>query len=247
MTRNDNQPNQVTFGEIGKGLDQGIETGDALRVAGLQHLQRMRAIKGASLAREETRLTKKYGEQSPLVKETAARRATNDSLQQQVDVALARAQTPSVAPDPKAWILHGCVRDAAGAGQANLTVALYDANGRQIEALKYACTDKNGYFQLKTSQGVPRAPITDAAGASETIARAAGGDSGSSAFIHVTDSSGATLYKDSASVTPTLGEVVYREIFLDGRGGQCAPPGGAKPTMPSGGKDKPASKDKSKR
>lgn len=241
MIRKNDEQKKVSFGEIGNGLNQGLESADPLRLEGLQTLQRVRAVKDTSLAREQERLAKKYGVQHPRVQAIAAKREANRELQQDVEVAVQRAQTPAVTPDPKAWTLHGYVRDAAFHGIRHLKVALYDDKKRWVEELGYACTDANGYFRLAPTAGA--APESEQVPAAEDVqeklSRAAAGKPSRRLYIHVSNADDVTLHIDEDPVTPKLGEVVYREIILDGDIEGCPPPGGGKPSKPTrdGGKD----------
>ncbi len=247
MIRKDDEPKQVTFAEIAKGLDQGIENADPMRLAGLQTLRRVRAIKGTSLAREQARLERKYGPRHPRVQALAAKREANRELEREVEIAVQRAQTPAVQAVSDAWTLHGYVRDASFRGLSNLTVALYDEKNRWIEELGQACTDADGYFRLtvKSEAGPKPDTPTESNEVQEKLARAAAGEAPRrSAYIHVTNKDGATIYIDKEAIIPKLGEAVFREIFLDGEDG-CPPPQGAEPTKPSrgGGKDKGTPKE----
>ncbi len=244
MIRKDDSPKKITFTEIAKGLNQGLESADPARLAGLQTLQRVRAVKDTSLAREQERLGKKYGGQHPRVQAIAAKREANREFQRDLEVAVQRARTPAVTPDPNAWTLHGYVRDSALNGIQNLKVALYDERKRWVEEFGHACTDANGYFRLTPSAGA--APQAEEApgveDVQEKLSRAAAGKPAGRFYIHVTNADDVTLHIDDEPVTPKLGEVVYREIILGGDVETCPPPGGGKPTKPARGGRKDAGK-----
>ncbi len=249
MIRKDESPKKITFTEIAKGLNQGLESADPARLAGLQTLQRVRAVKDTSLAREQERLGKKYGGQHPRVQAIAAKREANREFQRDLEVAVQRARTPAVTPDLKVWTLHGYVRDAAFHGIQHLKVALYDDKKRWIEELGYACTDANGYFHLTTTAGAgPQAEeAREAEDVQEKLSRAAAGKPAGRFYMHVTSADDVTLHIDEEPVTPKLGEVIYREIILGRDVEGCPPPGGGKSAKPTrgGGKDtgKGAGKD----
>ncbi len=249
MIRKDESPKKITFTEIAKGLNQGLESADPARLAGLQTLRRVRAIKDVCLEREQARLAKKYGANHPRLREIAARRKANAVLEREVELQISRAQTPAVAADPNAWTLHGYVRDAGLIGQQDLTVALYDQNGRWIEELGQACTDTHGYFRLTVAGAEPKAEGESVEVATEKLSRTAGGRTGLVAYIHVTNGAAATPYVDPESITPKLGAVLYREIILAEEGGECAPPEGGQAPKPrrGSGKDKAGRKSKSQR
>ncbi len=240
MIRKDDSSTKITFTEIAKGLNEGLESADPLRLEGLQTLQRVRAVKETSLAREQERLAKKYGVQHPRVQAIAAKREANRELQQDVEVAVQRAQTPAVTPDPKAWTLHGYVRDAAFHGIQHLKVALYDDKKRWVEELGYACTDANGYFRLAPTAGAaPEAEEVPAAEeVQEKLSRAAAGTPSRRLYIHVSNADDVTVHIDEDPVTPKSGEVIYREIILNGDVEGCPPPAGGKPSKPTRGDGK---------
>ncbi len=240
-----NEDQRISFSEAAKRLNDGVEQIDPERHAGLVELQRVRAIKDEGMQREQARLARKLGADHPRVAALSRKREANADLQRDLAFAASQAQTPIVQPDPKAWTLHGYVRDAAFQGQHNLTVALYDEKGQWIEELKQACTDTNGYFRLTVTSAEPK-PEATADTTEDKLARAAAGKAPRGAYIHVTNNAGATLYADADSVSPRLGKVLYREIILDGDVEGCPPPGGGQPAKPArGGRDtgKGAGKD----
>jgi hypothetical protein len=79
----------------------------------------------------------------------------------------------------------------------------------------------------------------------EKLSRAAAAKPSRRLYIHITNADNAMLYVDNDPVTPKLGEVVYREIILDGDAEGCPPPGGEDPSKPApagGGKNTEAPK-----
>jgi hypothetical protein len=237
--------------EVAKWLNTSFDQADPLRLAGLERLQRVHAIKETAFKREQARLSAKLGPNHPRVKALGVKLEANQQLQRDLALGISLARTPVVQADPNAWVLHGHVRDASFKGLSNLTVALYDEKNQRIEELGQASTDANSYFRLTIKSGArpkPEEP-TDTKEVQEKLTRAAAGETlRRSVYIHVTNKEGATLYIDKDAVTPALGEVIYREIVLDGKGGEFAPAEGGKPTKPSrAGKDKGTPKGKSKR
>lgn len=251
MIRKDNEPKTVTYGEVAKNLNDGLENFDPARLAGLQQLQRVRAAKSTSLQREQARLTEKYGANHARVTTVVAKAEANRLLQRDLSYGIERAQTPPVQADPKAWTLHGHVRDSSRKGIDNLTVALYDDKGQWIEELGHACTDAHGYFRLTVKpegspdkqEAVDTKQGAEVKDAQETLARAArekdAAASRRAAYTRVTNNQKVTLYIDREPTVPKLGEVIYREIIIDGDSCECAPPDG-KPTKGErkGGKGK---------
>ena len=198
---------------------------DAARVEGLESLQRVRSAKAGLLAREQARLTAKYGADHPRVQALAQQISVNRLLVDHVGAEAARAQIAPVDADPKAWILHGRVMKDDLRGQEGLTVALYDSRGAWVQALGFAYTDATGYFKLSAPMGGAK---SETPAASEPAVAGSAGP----VYAHVLDSRSTTLAADSRALTPTAGRVDYEEIIL----GLAGPPGG---TPADGSKRKP--------
>jgi hypothetical protein len=113
-------------------------------------------------------------------------------------------------------MLYGYVRGADLVGQPGLTVALYDAQGRWVEALGHACTNEHGYFEI-------RAAIGDA------LSRLK--ESGMQLFLRVVGPNQESLYADRSATVPEAGVAAYREIILDGSK-PCLPPSEVPVTQP---------------
>ncbi len=210
----------IPFGDIAKGLNQGVESADLLRTAGLTQLARVRAVKETQWQREQTRLQAKLGSEHQRVTAIATKIDANRELRRDVDLGISRAATPTVQPQENTWILHGYVRNKTRQSVPNLTVGLYDQKNQWIEELGYTCTDKNGYFQL--SHARTKKESTDPLTTEKTAA-------GPQVFIHVLDKQGAPIHVDKRPLTPEPGRVDYREIILDEDATSCAPPGAAQP------------------
>ena len=108
MKRN-NDTRRITFSEIGNALAQNLGSVDGERAAALTGLARVRQAKATQLAREQARLTKKYGANDARVQTIAAQRATNAIVVANVEREALRAQTAMPTPDDNAWIVHGHV------------------------------------------------------------------------------------------------------------------------------------------
>jgi hypothetical protein len=212
----------VSVGEVKFALERSLDGADAARGAALTGLARLRAAKSTGLQREQARLAAKYGAQDQRTLAVAERAAVNQVLVQQVSAEAVRATLEVPAADPRAWILHGRVLDAALAGVPSLTVALYDEKDVWQRALGHACTDKTGYFRLTASSG--RTAVDDKTGAKTPAV-----------FIHVLDAKGATLHKDPRPLHPALGRVDFRQIVLGEPPAQCSPPDGGDTPVPKPG------------
>lgn len=209
---------RIPFCDIASGLNQGVESADPLRAAGLQRLARVRAVRETGLKREQERLRAKLGAGHPRVLAVQTKIDANRELLRDVNIGIARGQTPTVQPDKQAWILHGHVRDRDRAGIPNLTVALYDADDQWIQELGYACTDKTGYFKIISLRVKPEPADT------EPAAEGGKAEPGQKVYIHVLSQQGAHLYADKQPLMPERGRVDYREIILDREEGVCRPP-----------------------
>jgi hypothetical protein len=225
---------------------------DSGRVEGLEALRRLRTAKTAMLAREQVRLTAKYGANHPRVQALTQQITVNRLLVNHVGAEAGRAQVAQVDADPKAWILHGRVMNQNLQGQPNLTVALYDSSGAWVQTLGFACTDATGYFKLSattaaapggstarpSSTGPTAQPSTGGTANQPPTAPNPGapsstGGAGGPVYVHVLDSRSMTLWSDPRALNPTLGRVDYEEIILgDTKPVDCTPPDGKRPTAP---------------
>jgi hypothetical protein len=203
---------RVSFGEIAKQLNEGLDNADTTRTTALTQLARVRAIKGVALEREQARLQAKLGAEHPRVAEMKTRIAANHDLRRDVDLGVSRAATPTVRPDPDTWTLHGHVRDGDGKGLAGLTIGLYDDKQQWLRELGHACSDKTGYFEICYK----RPKNIDVVEAASTQAP--------QVFVHVSDKQGTLLHRDANPLTPSLGRVDYREIVVGDEDSACTPP-----------------------
>lgn len=221
---------RITFGEIGTTLAQNLTSVDGERAAQLTGLARVRQAKATQLAREETRLTEKYGATDARVQAIAAQRATNAVIVTNVEREALRAQTPVPAPDDKAWIVHGHVFGPDRQPQAGRVLTVHDANGKSLLATQ-ARTDTNGHFVLC---------VTPEKQGGDTLAKKTDSEHG---YFHVSDIAGNVLHRDTQALTPVLGQVDYLEITLSddpcakrpgrGRGDDGGGKGDPPPTPPT--------------
>lgn len=214
-------PNRrITFSEIGNALSSGLGAIDTERARELNGLARVRGVKEAQLAREQTRLTETYGATDARVQDLAARRAVNALLIADIEHAARRAHMPAPTPDADAWIVHGHVFGPDGSVQVDRVLTLHDANGKQLTDLQ-ARSDDSGHFILCVTAQTPKdgdtAP-TPAAGL-RLDAQAAAANT-PSVYLHVSDIAGKTLHRDTRELRPARGQVDYREIIL--RDDPCA-------------------------
>jgi hypothetical protein len=192
----------VSFEEVKRELDRGIEGADTLRAERLDGLTAMRVVKEQRLKREQARLSAKLGATHPRVTEFDERLTLNAMMIRDLKLESGRARIPAPRVDKDTWLLHGFVRDKTLNGVPNLTVALFDPNGGRIDALGHGCTDANGYFHTSSKNVSNAGP----------------------AHIRVFSKDGAVVFADKDPLQPQAGSIDYREIILSGGESVCLPP-----------------------
>jgi len=198
-----NKSNQIAFSDISKQVDEATSGADAHRADRLDHLLVARKAKETGLTREQARLTKKLGADHARVAAIADRRTANAGLRRDLALESVRARTEIPKVDDTTWALLGVVRDADLKPVASVTVALYDAGGRVIDNLGYACTDRTGRFRIEA-----------------TNVKA----SGPPVFARVTTADGTLLAVDRTPLHPAGGTLDYREITVSDATKPCPPP-----------------------
>src|SRR5438128_12644604 len=103
-----------------------LNSADEVRATALDGLLTLRRAKAGALAREQSRLTAKYGANDPRVVQATARVTANEMVLQGVAVETERARTNIPTVDKSTYAVHGYVyaRDAQFKGVANQTVAI---------------------------------------------------------------------------------------------------------------------------
>lgn len=139
---------KITIEEAAAGFDRGVEVLDGLRANQLAEGLRLESAKSSLYAREQNRLTRKYGTDHPRTLEMAAHIQANASNKMATLLEYNNAATTR--PNPgKGWAVDGFVRSADGSALTSVTVALYDAKDNWYAKLGYACTNQDGYFVLQ--------------------------------------------------------------------------------------------------
>ncbi len=209
---------QKTFSEekmIGE-IDASFDSVEKLRREGLEKVKLFHSVKNRALEREHTRLSDKLGADHPRVKKITARIQYNQSLFQDLDVEIEKANISVPSVDENNWMVHGRVLDRDRKGISGLTVGLFDEQGNWIRPLGYGCTNKRGYFSIIYPQkGKEHTDI------SESV----------KLFLYVSDNSYNILYKDSEPLYLRIGGVDYREIYLPEEDICTAPEPGSDDTM----------------
>ncbi|SRR6266540_142835 len=229
------QPGDVSTESVSKTVENQIASLDPQRAEALSGLQTVRAARATGYAREQKRLARKYGADSPRVSALADKVRFNNGLRRDLDFEVARAKTETPVADNNGYVFHGFVRDRQGKGLPRLTVALYDANGNWIRALGQGCSDERGYFILRFDGAEARTP-TDSTERAPTFNLAAADTAAAtqnriSARIYVLDAKGTALHIEKEPLQPQLGNVDFRIIILGNEDAPCPTP---PETQPSG-------------
>jgi hypothetical protein len=193
---------EVSPDEVSREFQKTMSGADQLRADGLDRLHRLRAVKEASLRREEERLTRKLGANHPRVNEIRGRLRLNTALMRDLSLESKRARVEPPDVDSQTWALHGFVRNKSHIGVPNLTVSFCDPAGSRLDGLGLGCTDANGYFKIRSKNF--------------SNVRAA--------YVRVLSQQGSVLYADSRALQPRAGVIDYREIILSGEEVVCIPP-----------------------
>jgi len=194
--------------EVERSFESQVAGFDAFRSEALLSLVRLREVKTSQTTRQYEFAKKMYGADDPRTQQFAAELALNGRFTMELGAEADRAGATAPNVDAHSWILYGFVRNADLVGQPELTVALYDTQGRWVEALGHACTDERGYFELRASIG-------------DALSRFA--ESRVQFFLCVVRPNQESLHTDRSATVPEAGVALYREIILDGSK-PCLPP-----------------------
>lgn len=194
--------------EVERTFDSQVAAFDAFRGENLLSLLRLREVKAAQSERQYEYARKEYGADDPRTKQFAAEVTLNRRFTAELGAEADRAGATAPSVDARSWMLYGYVRDADLRGQEGLRVALFDAQGRWVEALGHACTDEHGYFEIRASVGDAHSRVTDFK---------------LQFLLRVVGPNQESLYADRSATVPEAGVAMYREIILDGSK-PCLPP-----------------------
>ncbi len=202
--------NNISVSDLDQAIDLTIAESDRLRVSALTALQEVLCAEAIPLVREKERLEVKFGVGHPRVAMIAELIEINQGFALEAKQEVVRAQLPVVSVSSTNWATHGLVKNMAGDGLPNLTVALYNgptAAANWVQEFGYACTDAFGYFKLEASN--PTA---------------------TKGFLQVRNAT-ATLYLSDAPLMPQGGAVSYNELVITGESLGCTPPPPAPPDI----------------
>lgn len=200
---------KIAVDDIYREVDDRLTGADEQRLKGLEGLHRARKAKSVTMNREKERLIKKLGPNHPRVKKLELKAKSNQQLIQNLYLEAERVKTDVSGFNTDAWNLYGYVRDSKQQAQPDLTIAIYDEQGRWLREFGYVCTDQRGAFSIQYPQkGTPAKDI------SET----------QKLFLHVTDKGNNLLFKDETPFFFGIGKLDFREIILPGDRVPCPPP-----------------------
>ena len=203
------KPDQLSDKEIIDKFEGGMGTAEKGRADGLKNLQTLQGVKNRAQVKEHRRLQTKLGAQHPRVQHLAASIRYNQGMDKDLSLEIDKSTIEAPAVDENSWMVHGRVMDTERSGLSDLTVGIFDADGRWLRQAGHACTDQRGYFAIVYT------PEKDAQDKAINEVHY---------FLHVIGPNAKLLYKDPAPLSPAIGRIEYREIFLDRDQAVCSAP-----------------------
>lgn len=207
--------------EILKLVDNTLDGADARRGQNLVHLQTLQSGRINSQLREQIRLEKKYGSDHPRVQKIANRIQSNQGAVKELNTEVQRANITVPNFDPNTWMVHGQVIEAeTGNPVQDVSVSLYDAQGKWVKELGYACTDEQGYYAIRYTREEKEQEAERESLLINTNQSRIGLN------ITVTDKNNNIIHSESEPVHIIVGQIDYRLIILKRL--KCTPPGSDK-------------------
>lgn len=203
------KPDQLSDKEIIDKFEGGMTTAEKGRAKGLKKLQTLQTVKYRAQTKEHRRLQTKLGAQHPRVQRLAARIQYSEGLAKDLAVEIDKSAIDVPAVEEKSWMVHGRVMDTERSGLPGLTVGIFDADDQWLRQFGYVCTDERGYFAIVYT------PEKDVEGKTKREIQY---------FLHVIGPDARLLHKDPDPLRLTVGQVEYREIFLDRDKADCSAP-----------------------
>lgn len=182
---------------------------DSLRREGLEDLMAIRLARQSALKKEKKRLTKKLGAGHPRIKELEKKIHYTDGVKKNLDVLIIEAKTKAEPVDSEAWKIHGKVTDKHNKGMKNLSVGLFDKEGKWQRELGFGKTDNNGYFSIVY------APAGEDEGKISTEMEL---------FLYISDKEQKVLHKGSEPLFYSPGEIEYVAVTVSEDGDVYVPP-----------------------
>jgi hypothetical protein len=194
--------------DIARKIKEALSVVVQKRTEGLENLRATQDVKDNILIREQERLTQKYGSDHLRVQKITKRIAYNQEFVKALDIEIEKAKIEVPEVDPASWMVHGRVLNDQSLGIQNLTVALYDENGKWIRKMSFACTTEQGYFSL----------IYPPKGTASEISAE------QKLFLTVMDKDRKIIHRETEPLYVKSGTVDTLTIFISAKDGTCNPP-----------------------
>ena len=179
------QAGDIPVETVAKTVAAQVDSLDPQRAAAFDHLQALRVVREQGYAREQKRLARKFGDDHARVTAVVERAQMNAGLRRDIGLEQARAAVEAPAVDKDGYVFHGFVRNTAGQGVPELTVALYDEKGEWVREMGFGCTDARGYFILRYQRAGKDATGSAAVSTAAFVATAAAVSTGAAARTRV--------------------------------------------------------------
>jgi hypothetical protein len=174
----------------------------------LESLKELKDAENLAQTKELKRRSSKYSSGDPRIQKMHNQIDFNQKLSRNLNIEIERSKITMPTFDTKTWMLHGRVLNEQYRGIPNLTVALYDENGKWIRKMNYACTSLQGYFSI----------IYPAKGATSEIQAI------QKLFLTVMDKDKKIIYRETEPLYVKTGTVDYRDIIISSKNGSCTSP-----------------------
>jgi len=134
--------------EIFEKIDSTFNFFNEQRVKGLEEAYSQQAIKNLLLKEERERLRKKYGDDHPRIKKISNQLTFNSGFLKEIDSEIERAKIEVPDVDPDSWMVHGRIIDEDSKGISDITVSIYNDEGKWVRKMGSSCTNLLGYFSI---------------------------------------------------------------------------------------------------
>lgn len=209
---------KISKAAIGAEIEKGIPGNDLLRVSGMQRLRAFRSSKAKSQAREQQRLTNKYGAQDERVLQMNASLDANANYLSNLNMELNRATAPRKKVDSASWNVQGRVYDQQGCPVAGADVSVLSGDGYNIEQIPATKTDSKGRYTITYKAKKNELTTVGDGSASEkasAIRINRNADRREQVFVRAIDARNDDVCADSTLIVPRPGTCNYRDLILD--------------------------------
>jgi len=182
-----------------------IDIAEGLRRAHLDDVERVQAAAEAGLRREVARRTAAYGAGAQPTLEGQARVRAASLIRSEIRAEVARIDVPTGRVPAGSSIIHGRVLDRDLAAVPGANVAALDEGGATVAS---DLTDRAGAFRIEI-------PAGDSTSAKDR-------EGGARVGVLVTDATGGVLSRDPEPSLLPAGALVYRDVVVEGAGGEAS-------------------------